>query len=182
MRHAVGWSKAREALYEDLCALRVTDVWQVVATLNEIQPDRLRRVETWLWREDRGDDAPQFALLLDFIPVTTGVAGSGYTLGDRVRAELVFYPSSEPLRTQIVRTTGGAEHASALLPFAPLSIRARLPCINERSPTCLGLVLIPCDLQERVCVVVEIRYSSVMAIRPLHFLCTSNNPQWRFRS
>ena len=123
VRQAAGWTTTRDALFEDQSALRVTGLWRVVATMSEVQPDRLRRVETWLWCENGGDETPQFALLLDFIPVATGAASSGYTIGDRIEAELIFYPSSQPLRAQIVRTSGGAEHSAATLGFAPLLLR-----------------------------------------------------------
>jgi len=51
VRQAIGWSITREALLADPDALRTTATWRVVAVLSEIQPDRLRRLETWLWRE-----------------------------------------------------------------------------------------------------------------------------------
>lgn len=71
----------RDALFEDRSALRLSGLWRVVATMSVVQPDRLRRVETWLWCENGGDEAPRSALLLDFIPVATGAASSGYTIG-----------------------------------------------------------------------------------------------------
>ena len=108
----------REALLADASALRAKGIWHVVAALSEVQPDRLRRVETWLWREGEDVAAPRFAVLLDFIPVATGAASSGYTAGDRLDAELIFYPSAKPLRAQIVSTTGGAVHATADLHLA----------------------------------------------------------------
>jgi len=122
VRQAAGWSVTREALLADEAALRVHGIWHVVAALSEVQPDRLRRVETWLWREAADDTAPRFALLLDFIPVATGAASSGYMTGDRIEAELIFYPSAKPLRAQIVRTVGGAQHATADLELASASL------------------------------------------------------------
>jgi hypothetical protein len=107
VRQAIGWSISREALLADLNALRVQATWHVVATLSEVQPDRLRRLETWLWRETE-QDAPRFAVLIDFVPVATGAASSGYSVGDRVEAELVFYPSAIPMRAQIARSLSGA--------------------------------------------------------------------------
>ena len=50
-RQAVGWSTTREALLNDSGALRVSGTWRVFAVLSEVQPDRLRRVETWLCRK-----------------------------------------------------------------------------------------------------------------------------------
>jgi SWIM zinc finger len=122
-RQATGWSVAREALIDDESALHVTAVWRVVTVLSEVQADRLRRVETWLWRENNQEVTPRFAALIDFVPIATGAASSGYTVGDRIEAELVFYPSTLPLRAQIVRILSGAQHsASALeLPQADLN-------------------------------------------------------------
>jgi len=122
VRQAAGWSITREALLADETALRFNGIWHVVAALSEVQPDRLRRVETWLWREAAGDTAPRFALLLDFIPVATGAATSGYMTGDRIEAELIFYPSARPLRAQIVRTVGGAQHVTADFELASASL------------------------------------------------------------
>jgi hypothetical protein len=110
VRQAVGWAVAREILLEDPQAERVRGFWHVVAVLSEVQPDRLRRVETWLSLEG----AARFALLLDFVPVTTGGAASGYVVGERLEAELVFYPSAAPLRALIVQS-GGSEPSSAPL-------------------------------------------------------------------
>jgi hypothetical protein len=118
LRQATGWSLTRDALLADATALRVQAIWHVVAALSEVQPDRLRRVETWLWREGEDDSGPRFAVLLDFVPVATGAASSGYTAGDRLDAELIFYPSAKPLRAQLVTTSGGAQHSAADLHFA----------------------------------------------------------------
>jgi len=42
------------------------------------------------------------------VPVATGAASSGFSVGDRLKAELVFYPSALPLRAQIAQSLGGA--------------------------------------------------------------------------
>jgi hypothetical protein len=107
VRQAVGWTMTRETLLADTAALRAKGTWRVVATLSEVQADRLRRIETWLWNEDLLT-SPHFALLLDFVPVATGAAMGGYSVGDRLQAELVFYPSSVPLRALIVTSAGAA--------------------------------------------------------------------------
>jgi hypothetical protein len=107
VRQAVGWAMTRETLLADTTALRAKGTWRVVATLSEVQADRLRRIETWLWNEDLLA-SPHFALLLDFVPVATGAAMGGYSVGDRLQAELVFYPSSVPLRALIVSAAGAA--------------------------------------------------------------------------
>lgn len=124
-RQAVGWSVTREALLSNSEALRVEAKWRVFAVLSEAQPDRLRRVETWLWRESGGDRQPQCAVLIDFIPMATGAATGGYLVGDQIGAELTFYCSTIPLRAQITRLKTGAEQNSEPI---------RLP--NDRLSVC----------------------------------------------
>src|SRR5262252_2501297 len=81
-RQAVGWSVTRDALLNDSAALRVAAKWRVFAVLSEAQPDRLRRVETWLWRESSADRMPAYAVLVDFVPISTGAAAGGDLVGD----------------------------------------------------------------------------------------------------
>lgn len=116
VRQNVGWSLTREALLADAAALRVGGAWRVIAALSEVQPDRLRRIETWLWHEgdrDEEQQTPRFAVLIDFVPVATGAASGGYSVGDRIEAELVFYPSSVPMRAQIAQSLSGAQACEA---------------------------------------------------------------------
>jgi hypothetical protein len=110
VRQAVGWTVSREALLEDQRAERVAGFWRVVAVLSEVQPDRLRRIETWLRLEGAG----RFALLLDFVPVATGASASGYVAGERLEAELVFYHSAAPLRALVVRSAGAQATGNVL--------------------------------------------------------------------
>jgi SWIM zinc finger len=123
-RQAVGWSTTREALLNDPEALRVHGKWRVFAVLSEAQPDRLRRVETWLWRQSAGDETPQCAVLVEFVPVSTGAAAGGYLVGDQIDAELCFYRSTFPLRAQITTLKKGAEQSSEplALPDERLSV------------------------------------------------------------
>src|SRR5262249_52961525 len=95
-RQAVGWSVTRDALLNDSEALRVTGNWRVFAVLSEAQPDRLRRIETWLRRQTGAYGMPQCAVLIDFIPISTGAAAGGYLVGDQIDAELSFYRSTIP--------------------------------------------------------------------------------------
>jgi len=118
VRQTIGWSVTREALLADASAIRVRGAWRVVAALSEVQPDRLRRLETWLWLErlpEGVENAPRFAVLIDFVPVATGAASGGYSVGDRIEAELVFYPSAMPLRAQISQSLTGAQASDAPL-------------------------------------------------------------------
>ena len=113
-RQAVGWSVTREALLSDSDALRVTSKWTVFAVLSEAQPDRLRRVETWLWRENDDDGMPRCAVLIDFVPIS-GAAAAGYLVGDQIEAELSYYRSTVPLRAQIATLKRGAEQKGTSL-------------------------------------------------------------------
>lgn len=107
-KQAVGWSVSREALLSDTEALRVTAKWRVFAVLSEAQPDRLRRVETWLWRENDEHVVQRCAVLIDFVPIS-GAAAVGYLVGDQIEAELSYYRSTIPLRAQITTLKRGAE-------------------------------------------------------------------------
>lgn len=118
-RQAVGWAVARGVLLDDSELLRVDTTWRVFAVVSEAQPDRLRRVETWLIRQDGADGGPQWAVLIDFVPISTGAAVGGYLVGDQFDAELIFYPSTIPLRAQVTTIRKGAEQCSDPV---------RLPC------------------------------------------------------
>jgi hypothetical protein len=75
-------------------------------------------METWLWLEKPAEGiegASRFAALIDFVPVATGAASSGYSVGDQIEAELAFYPSAMPLRAQIVQSLSGAQATDAAL-------------------------------------------------------------------
>src|SRR5215831_3365063 len=123
-RQAVGWSITREALLSDSEALRVNAKWRVVAVMSEAQPDRLRRVESWMWRQSDSDGMPPCAVLIDFVPISTGAATGGYLVGDQIDAELTFYRSSIPLRAQITRLNKGAEQSSEQLALPTTSLSA----------------------------------------------------------
>lgn len=118
VRQTVGWAVAREALLTDPAAERHSGKWRVVAVQSEVQPDRLRRIETWLMLEG----SARFALLLDFVPVT-GAAASGYLVGEQVDASLVFYPSAWPLRA-LVASSNGSEVCSNPLEIPAQSLNA----------------------------------------------------------
>ena len=121
VRRLVGWTVERQELLDEPSALRVTAPWRVAAVHSEVQPDRLRRVETWLMRGDEGD--PGFAVLIDFVPLASGQGGSAYVPGEAFDAELVFYPSTAPLRA-VIASRGEARHIE--WPNAGLSLAAAL--------------------------------------------------------
>lgn len=98
VRRTVGWSQKREDLLADPEALRVASTWIVISTRNEVQPDKLRRLETWLLNACPIDSAPRFALLVEFVPVSAGASGLPFATGEVLAGEVVFYPSPAPLR------------------------------------------------------------------------------------
>jgi hypothetical protein len=113
VRRLIGWTVRREELLEDKDALRVSERWLVISARSEVQPDRIRRLETWLLRlGERHGGKPDFALLLDFVPLGVGPSAPPFHAGERFTAELAFYPSAVPLRALVVQR-GAAEEAVA---------------------------------------------------------------------
>jgi hypothetical protein len=123
VRQIVGWSVGREALIADPAARRSRGRFVVAATRSEEQPDRLRRVETWLMRTDATSEDPAFALLLDFVPLASGSAVATLAQGETFEAEVVFYPSAAPLRA-LIGERGASIAAEAAWP-------GRLPNLDE---------------------------------------------------
>jgi hypothetical protein len=121
VRREVGWTVTREALLADESAPRCTARWRVVAALSEVQPDRLRRLETWLMREG-AEAGPGFAVLVDFVPLATGPARGPYRQGEIMEAELVFYPSPVPLRAQLAAVAAAAQSCAETLRFQDTGI------------------------------------------------------------
>ena len=101
LRRTIGWTPRREEVLADPAAVRHGGEWVVAGVRGVIQPDRLRRTETWLMAAGPADGRPHTALLLDFTPVQTGAVGDLLPAGERFPAELVFYPSALPLRALI---------------------------------------------------------------------------------
>ncbi len=124
VRRLIGWSEQRQSLIDEPASMRVHADWSVLATLSEVQPDRLRRNETWLL-----SDAGQTALLLDFIPAAAGSSGPAFLEGERFAAELVFYPSAEPLRALLVSKSEAATDAA---PPTTLDMDAALDAFEAR--------------------------------------------------
>jgi hypothetical protein len=133
-------------------ALRITGNWLVTGTVVENQPDRLRRIETWLVAS--GGDQPVNAVLVDFVPVATGAGGSAFLPGERLEAELVFYPSAVPLRAIIARQGTPAALpadvaiASETLPEAMRRYserRAALPWLGQWQMTLSGVSCVDFD-------------------------------------
>lgn len=103
VRQAAGWNITREALLSDPSAIRRDGIWHVWFTRTEVQPDKLRRIETWLF------DGTQHAVLIDYVPVSLGASASGYMAGEKFAAELVYYPSPVPHRALIAQARSGSE-------------------------------------------------------------------------
>lgn len=120
-RRAVGWVQTRNELLDDPQAMRVSGNWRVAAVLSEVQPDRLRRLETWLLREAPEEPAAS-ALLIDFVPVSTGSARSPYSVGERLKGTLAYYTSPAPLRAQIAVTDSPAAATSDPIAFPKQSL------------------------------------------------------------
>jgi hypothetical protein len=105
VRQVVGWPVTRDALLADAETLRVKDRWMVVSTVAEVQPDKLRRLETWMSRLGNGA-APGFAVLTDFVPVSLGKMANTYRIGETFEAELAYFHAPAPLRAIIAEQNG----------------------------------------------------------------------------
>jgi len=105
VRQLVGWSIERQQVLEAADGRRATGTWTVVARTDEVQPDRLRRIETWLLRADERER--DVAVLVDHVPVSGGNTGALYTVGETIAATLAFYLSSVPLRALIAERHDG---------------------------------------------------------------------------
>jgi hypothetical protein len=116
LRREIGWIVTREALLADAAARRVRGTWRVFATVEEAQQDGLRRLETWMWRESAGD-GPRCAVLIDFVPLAGGGARSPWVKGERLEANLVFYPSPVPVRAIVGELLRPGERCDEELPL-----------------------------------------------------------------
>ena len=114
VRREVGWTQSREALLSEEGTVTVGGSWRVAGTLSEVQPDKLRRLETWLWREEPGE-GPRIAALVDFVPVAAGQTKGTYRTGEQIDGTLVFYPSSRPVRALIKEVTSPAQERDSEL-------------------------------------------------------------------
>jgi hypothetical protein len=105
VRRAAGWILRREDLLADEGAPRVTADWIVAATRSEVQPDKLRRLETWLLNAATADPLTRVALLVDFVPLSSGPSAPPFLAGETFSGEVVLYPSMAPLRGQLATRT-----------------------------------------------------------------------------
>lgn len=107
IRRAVAASETREAVLADPQAVRIDARWEVLAEQVQTRRDGLVSQTTWLL--NLAAEGPRFAMLLDFFPASAGRRGSVFTPGERFKAELVFYPSAQPLRALLVRRDAAEE-------------------------------------------------------------------------
>lgn len=117
VRRAVGWTVRRDDLLADPDAPRATSRWIVAATRGEVQPDNLRRLETWLLDAAPAEGRPSVALLVDHVPVSAGASAPPFATGEVIAGELVYYPSAAPLRAQLAARLPG--DAAAAWPGLP---------------------------------------------------------------
>lgn len=138
VRRLIGWTTERQALVEDQDALRMRGAWTVLGSFSEVQPDKLRRIETWLIGDKQTNAQP--ALLLDYVPVATGSKGSALRAGEVFDAELLFYRSAVPLRAVVVEKSvremvepvapnAGLQLAEAITRYDQM--RAALPWLGQ---------------------------------------------------
>jgi hypothetical protein len=93
-------TEARELILVDGSpGLRCASTWDTLAERIATRRDGLVSVATWLLNLG---DGPRFALLLDFFPASAGRRSGAFVAGQRLVAELAFYPSRTPLRAVIV--------------------------------------------------------------------------------
>ncbi|MGY6769829.1 SWIM zinc finger family protein [Komagataeibacter sp. NFXK3] len=112
LRRLVCTAETRDTLLAHPDTQSVHAVWEVLASQQHMQRDRLVVQTTWLL--NLGDDGPRFAMLVDFFPKGAGMQRSSlFTPGAYFTGTLAFYPAPFPLRA-ILR-----EHAALPSADAP---------------------------------------------------------------
>jgi hypothetical protein len=96
--------------------LRVSSLWEVMGHAVQTRRDGMVSQSTWLL--DLRHAMPRFALLLDFFPASAGRRGAAWVPGQRLEAELAFYPSRYPLRAVIAAQSEVSPDASAIVASA----------------------------------------------------------------
>jgi len=147
VRREVGWTQSRESLLSEDGTLCVSASWRVVGTVSEVQPDKLRRLETWLWREEVAE-GPRTALLLDFVPVASGQTKGAYRSGERITATLVFYPSPRPLRALVKEIIIPTQECSTDLPLPDDDPARAYACYEDAMATIPWISMWPLRFRE----------------------------------
>lgn len=122
VRRLVGWTIERQDLLAHPLVETVAATWLVLAVRTEIQPDKLKRIETWFMT--LGPEPVRFAVLIDFVPLALGRSGgSAYLPGEAFAAEFAYYPSATPLRAVLLNR---GEARTATWPAAATGIAGAL--------------------------------------------------------
>ena len=121
-RRVSGWVMTREELLSESSALKRSGSWRVLGIKETVQPDRMKRIETWLGLEN---EPTVFALLVDYIVPGSQAGSLPFLVDDTMDAECVYYPSPVPLRVQIA-SSHGTEQASAPWSCRPRSLATAL--------------------------------------------------------
>jgi hypothetical protein len=129
VRRAVGWTMRREELLADPDAPRIASTWIVISARSEVQPDGLRRLETWLIDARSPVEATRFALLVDYVPVSVGAVATSFQPGEVIDAELVYYVSTCPLRAQVAMREPGDGYAA--WPALPQELKGAIAAYDK---------------------------------------------------
>ncbi|UOT00311.1 SWIM zinc finger family protein [Xanthomonas arboricola] len=127
--------------------LRVASLWEVVGEQIVTRRDGLVAQSTWLL--DCASEQPRFAVLQDFFPASAGRRGAAFSPGQRLHAELAFYPGRYPLRAVLAQSLDGeAQTRLVIAPSDPLAVHrqhlAQVPWA-PLTPLLLGPGRIDCD-------------------------------------
>jgi hypothetical protein len=98
VRRAVATSESRDQLFNNQDTQRISGIWETVGEKVESRKDGLIAHSRWLLQLD---DKPRFALLSDYYPASAGKREVGFSTGNQIQGELVFYPSRFPMRAVI---------------------------------------------------------------------------------
>jgi SWIM zinc finger len=99
LRREVITSESRDEVLNDASAPRLRAIWEVLGERNTTRRDGLVSQSTWLLNTEGGPH--RFALLQDFFPASAGRRSGAFVAGERIDAELAFYPARAPLRAVI---------------------------------------------------------------------------------
>ncbi|MBV8191214.1 MAG: SWIM zinc finger family protein [Alphaproteobacteria bacterium] len=116
LRREVIGAETRDEVLANPDAPRVASLWEVLGERIATRRDGLVSQATWLMNLQ--PTSPRFAVLLDFFPASAGRRSSAFVAGQRLLAELAFYPARSPLRAVIV-SRGDVMDASIPWPAAP---------------------------------------------------------------
>lgn len=130
LRNSIGFTQNAEALKEQT---GITDTWLVLGK-QTTEEDNLATERNWLY----GTQSNSYALVLQFIFRGQGIAFS-LTPGMAINAELVFYPSAQPMRA-LIKKQINSNAATAVTSYqnwlqvaeAETAVTRELPFRSER--------------------------------------------------